>query len=235
MKILLVNPPDDMETMLGAGAKLITPFEPLGLLYIAAVAREAGYEVQVMDAWVERLSKEDFKREVERIKPDVIGFTVFTANGGVVYDLGQWIKEALPDTVVVLGNLHAAIYAEQYLRNACCDLIVHGEGEFPFIDALRVIESGSRDFSKIASISFLKDGEFVRATEQGVVSDLTALPFPARDLVKQDLGGIHLTGVNRVRDLALSRPPRAVCPWALQARGMPSVWAARGAPSLAVG
>ena len=48
-------------------------------------------------------------------------------------------------------------------------------------------------------------------------------------------GGIHLTGVNRVRDLALSRPPRAVCPWALQARGMPSVWAARGAPSLAVG
>ena len=27
MKILLVNPPDDMETMLGAGAKLITPFE----------------------------------------------------------------------------------------------------------------------------------------------------------------------------------------------------------------
>ena len=190
MKILLVNPPDDMETMLGAGAKLITPFEPLGLLYIAAVAREAGYEVQVMDAWVERLSKEDFKREVEQIKPDVIGFTVFTANGGVVYDLGQWIKKALPDTVVVLGNLHAAIYAEQYLRNDCCDLIVHGEGEFPFIDALRVIESGSRDFSKIASISFLKDGEFVRATEQGVVSDLTALPFPARDLVKQDLYNI---------------------------------------------
>ncbi len=190
MKILLVNPPDDMEVMLGAGADLITPFEPLGLLYIAAVAREAGYDVQVIDAWVERLSVDEFKKQVLEINPDVIGFTVFTANGGIVHDLGKWLKQDMPDTVVVLGNLHAAIYDEQYLMNGCCDLVVHGEGEYPFLEAVRLIEEGSRDFSSIPSISYLKDVKYIANQEKAVISDLTELPMPARDLVKQELYNI---------------------------------------------
>ncbi|MBT7913530.1 radical SAM protein [Candidatus Bathyarchaeota archaeon] len=190
MKILLVNPPDDLDAMLGAGANLITPFEPLGLLYIAAVVRDAGYDVQVIDAWVERLSIEEFKKQLKESNPDIVGFTVLPANGGIVYEVGKWLKEEMPETVVALGNLHASIYDEYYLKNGCCDFVVHGEGEFGFLEAVRLIEKGGRDFGSISSISFLRDGEYVPNKEKGVINDLSELPLPARDLVKQELYNI---------------------------------------------
>lgn len=40
MNALLMHPPDEMEAMLGVGKEFIQKYEPLGLLYTAAVARE---------------------------------------------------------------------------------------------------------------------------------------------------------------------------------------------------
>ena len=35
---MLINPPDELETMLGSGANFIQKYEPLGLLSIGALA-----------------------------------------------------------------------------------------------------------------------------------------------------------------------------------------------------
>lgn len=185
MNVLLVNPPDDLEALLGAGANLITPFEPLGLLYIAAVSRNAGYDVSVIDAYVERLSIDVLKSKILESKADIIGFTSFTSNGAILYELGKWIKLNLPETIIAFGNVHAEAYAEAYLRNKCCDVVVHGEGEHTFLKILHALENKNRDFSNIPSISFFKNGEFITTPGSRVVENLSELPFPARDLVNQ--------------------------------------------------
>lgn len=190
MKILLVNPPDDLERVIGSGANLITPFEPLGILYIAAVLMEDGHDVKAIDAFVEKLSVEDLKQRLLAERPDIAGFTVFTSNGGIVYELGRWMKKNMPETLVVLGNVHAAVFARAYLENGAADAVVHGEGEWAMRDLARVLSERGRDFSDIPAVSFIKDGVFVTSSAPGRVESLSELPFPARDLVPQKLYNI---------------------------------------------
>ncbi len=77
MKILLLNPPDDLENVLGQGKQLVTPFEPLGILYIAAVLEQEGYEVHVVDSFIEQLSVRQAQKRIRDIRPDILGMTVF--------------------------------------------------------------------------------------------------------------------------------------------------------------
>ncbi|MBN2452729.1 MAG: cobalamin-dependent protein [Candidatus Omnitrophica bacterium] len=201
MKVLLINPPDDLTAIIGGGAAFISNLEPLGLLYVAAVARNAGYEVSVIDAYAERLSAEGLKRRISQINPDVIGFTSFTSNGGFLYNLGKELKTKMPDVPIIFGNIHASVYAEQYLRNRCCDVVVHGEGEYPFLALLDSIAKRHK-LHDVPSISFLDNGNFLTTTPPAVVEDLSRLPLPARDLVPQ-----HLYDIGAVSNFKLYRTP----------------------------
>ncbi len=185
MKILLINPPDDLNDFLGRGKQFVPVLEPLGLLSIAAVVRRAGYDVGVIDAFAQRLSCENVKALILEKQPQVIGFSSFTSNGGIIYELGRWIKATLPGTCVVFGNTHAAVYAEAYLNNHCCDCVVHGEGEDVFLRILEAV-SRARGFDEIASVSYRKNGRCVLAKESAIVEDLSSLPLPARDMVDRN-------------------------------------------------
>ena len=68
--ILLVNPlflnQDPVEQ------RLVTPYFPLGLLYLAAVARDAGYDVAIFDAMFET-SDDAFRAALEEHRPRLVG------------------------------------------------------------------------------------------------------------------------------------------------------------------
>ena len=81
VRVMLVNPPDDLEAMLGAGATFIQKYEPLGLLYIAAVVRELGHEVRVIDAYAEELDADQVLAMAEEFSPHVVGFSTLTCHG----------------------------------------------------------------------------------------------------------------------------------------------------------
>ncbi|MDD5097773.1 MAG: radical SAM protein [Candidatus Omnitrophica bacterium] len=190
MKILLINPPGDLERFLGKGRNFVPSFEPLGLLYISAVCKQYGYEVNVLDAFAQKMTQEDIKNTIAKDRPDVVGFTSFISNGGLIYELGRWIKSEYPGITVVFGNIHAGVYAEAYLRNNCCDIVVHGEGEYVFLKILENIKQGGSNFSDIPSISFLHNSEFITTSGPAVVENLSLLPLPDRDALKQDLYNI---------------------------------------------
>jgi len=189
MKIFLINPPDDLGAFLGKGRTFVPTFEPLGLLYISAVCKRQGYNVEVIDAFAERLTLQELKNTILKACPDVIGFTSFVSNGNVIYELGKWIKKEIPETIVIFGNVHASVYAKEYLENACCDVVVHGEGEYVFLKILECIENNDA-FSRVDSISYLEGGKFITTSKPGVIEDLSLLPFPDRDGVKQHLYNI---------------------------------------------
>lgn len=187
MRILLVNPPDELDSVLGVGKEFVQKYEPLGLLYIAAVVREKGCPVSVIDAYAENTGLDGLKKRISSDNPDIIGISTLTCNGANVFSLGRWIKKNMPKTLVVLGNIHASVYARAYLENNCCDIVVHGEGEVPF---LKIIDyhGGKCRIGDIPAISWINGhGNVVQTSPAAVVENLPALPLPARDLLDQKL------------------------------------------------
>lgn len=182
MKVLLINPPDNLEKILGRAKQFVPVLEPLGLFYIAASVKMAGYQVEVLDAFAANMSVQEVKESVSKGKPDVVGLTAFVSNGDIVYEIGRWIKMNFPEILVVIGNTHASVYAETYLRNGCCDCVVHGEAEQVFVEMLKSFERRN-GFESIPSISFLKNNRYVAPRQHAVISDLTSIPLPARDMV----------------------------------------------------
>ncbi|MFH1489714.1 MAG: radical SAM protein [Pseudomonadota bacterium] len=200
MKLMLVNPPDDMVLLMASHASPMPSVEPLGLLYVAAMARERGHDVTVIDACAEGLDSDALWHRIEEAGPDVIGFSALTSNGGFLHTFGKALKKQYPELRVVFGNIHASVYAEPYLRNGCCDAVIHGEGEYVFADLLDAF-AGRRSLQSVDSLSFLERGQFVTTSGPAVVTDLAGLGLPARDMVseKNYPGSNHGYSLYRVR------------------------------------
>lgn len=190
MKILLINPPANLDEFLGKGKNFVPVLEPLGLLYVSAVCKQQGYAVSVIDAFAERLCCDELKQAIQDINPDVIGLTSVISNGGIIYELGRWIKKEFPTVTVILGNVQASVYAEAYLKNGCCDIIVHGEGEYTFLKIVQLLETKNKDFSLVSAISYIRADNVVTTSAGGVIEELETLPLPDRDAVKQELYNI---------------------------------------------
>ncbi len=186
MRVLLVNPSDTMTEIMGGMRVFVHKTEPLGLLYIAAVLERAGHDVAVLDAWAREVDLEQVKAEIATEEWDLVGVNTLTSSGKWVYELGRHLKAVRPDTRVVLGNVHASVYASFYLEQGCADVICHGESELIMEELCAALEAG-RDLSEIGGISYLDDGA-VRSTGPGLApDDLDSLPLPARHLVDMDL------------------------------------------------
>ncbi len=169
---------------------------PLGILYLASVLRENGFEeVSVLDADILSLKREDFAKTVESKQPEIVGISSLTATYFSAISFAREVKRVVPESKVVLGGPHVSFLSREVLRkNSCIDFIVRGEGEFTFLELCKALlddsrVSGKTDFykvNKINGIAFRADGEIVQTKDRPYIMDLDVLPFPARDLLPFD-------------------------------------------------
>ena len=54
--------------------KIMTPYFPLGLMYLGAVLRERGYEIEMFDCTF-REDYQEFEEYMQRVRPPVVGIT----------------------------------------------------------------------------------------------------------------------------------------------------------------
>jgi radical SAM superfamily enzyme YgiQ (UPF0313 family) len=161
-----------------------THVHPLGILMVAAVARERHPDVHVLDMKVEGWDAERCALELERLRPDVVGLSAMTYEAGCLHALARLVKKRLPGAVVVAGGPHPSVAADDVLADAAVDLVVRGEGEHTFAEVLDGLEAGRGDWSGCAGVSWRRaDGELAHEPDRPPPRDLDALPFPAWDLV----------------------------------------------------
>jgi anaerobic magnesium-protoporphyrin IX monomethyl ester cyclase len=177
VRVLLANPPAK-----SIFARLGLTLPPLGLLYIAATLEAEGHVVAVQDFAVDgRVGRFDFSPY------RVVGLTTDTCRSGLAYDLARRAKEA--GALVVIGGPHTHYCEEEALATGHVDFVVRGEGEETMAELLRVLQGGG-DPRRVAGLSFaggrLADGslEVLRSADRPPPADLSALPFPARHLVR---------------------------------------------------
>ncbi len=223
MKILLVNP-NSTSAYLTFGFV----FPPLGLLYIAAAAEQAGHEVVVEDFCLTRKRIKDF----DFSGFDVVGITVDAKRHPGAVKVGLAAKKA--GAAVVMGGPLPIFIDDEMLRSGSADFIVRGEGEITFPALLETIEKGG-DPAGVEGISYFKDGKTVRNEAREVIADLDTLPMPARHLIDLEAykqAGFKYGGIRPITVISTSRGCPYDCSFCLTPQISGRQWRERSAESI---
>src|ERR1700754_40503 len=124
MKVLAVHHSGLMYT------RVFLRLEPLGLETVAAVIREAGHDVRLIDLQVE--THRDLDRWIRNWQPDAVCFSGnYLANIPEIIDLSRSIKAGRPDCFIFVGGHSVSFVAADLLRHAggAVDCVLTGEGE----------------------------------------------------------------------------------------------------------
>lgn len=185
MKILLLIPPTDLSKSYGNLKRFSNPQPSIGIAYIAAVLREKGHDIKVVDAYVNRHTLKEIMGMIEEYVPAVVGMSVLTPSADIVYEISRNIRAIVPHIKIVMGNMHASLFSDEILSNNYADFVVHREGEITMPELLKAIENKS-GLESVKGVSFKKNNVVVNNPMMPHIEDLDVLPFPAWDLFPMD-------------------------------------------------
>jgi len=171
VKVLLINPPSQ-----GAYDTVNIKFPPLGLAYIAAVLREHGHKVQIID-----LNVDDNLWERMDKKWDIVGISGDTSRYPIALKIASQIKKHY-HYPIMMGGPHVSFFEKETLDTGVVDYVIRGEGEYISSNLLNALEKGN-DPASVSGIAFKKKGELVKTPPALIIEDLDNLPLPARDLL----------------------------------------------------
>ncbi len=174
--VTLVNPAAPVK------AAMHMPFALLGLGYLAAVLEKNGYQVDVIDCQILHLSIEEFKTEIGKRKPDIVGVTSSTLTYQTGLKLIKAAREVLPKAIIAAGGPHVTFWDDHALEECPeLDVVVRREGENTLLELVQRIEAG-KSYDDVIGTTVRAQGRIVRNPDRPYIEDLDSLPFPARHL-----------------------------------------------------
>jgi radical SAM superfamily enzyme YgiQ (UPF0313 family) len=165
------------------GQRVFDRLPPLGLAWIAAVLRDSGYPVRLVDEQVEKI---ELVTLVEEMEPALFLIGGTSHSRFDAFDRAATVKNVYPQATVVYGGPHASFTAESILSHIPgIDIVVRGEGEHSILDLIAWKTSGgvTGELSRIPGISFRLDGLTTSTEPRPFSQNLDNLPLPARDLL----------------------------------------------------
>ncbi|RLE27498.1 MAG: hypothetical protein DRJ61_01255 [Acidobacteria bacterium] len=184
--VLLINPPITHAQRTGPLGPIIKNLyfnsPPLGIAYIAGLLESKGMRVRLMDAAVEGFSPEETLEKIISWQPDILGLTSTSNFFCNAIELGEAVKNAIPEITTVLGGPHVSSQAEQAMAQHCFDFACIGEGEYTTLDLVETL-ADQRDPGSVEGIAFRRDGGIHQTARRPLIATLDDLPPPARHLL----------------------------------------------------
>ncbi len=157
-------------------------FFPFFLAYTAALLREGGHEVHVIDGVALDMPEEEFLRKVTKIGPGLIAIETATHSIGHDLSLCKKLKKSMPSTKILLCGAHATVFSAALLTdNEFIDFVALGEYEFTVLKVANLLQEGNSNFRE-RGLGYRKGNEVWVAPEKGFIEDVNVLPSPAFDL-----------------------------------------------------
>lgn len=163
------------------------PLAAAGPAFIGAYLRENGHEAELL-----RIGpSESLVSAVERVKiaaPDLIGLSLTLRQWPRAREVVSAIRSEI-DIPVIAGGLFPTFAAETVLSAEGFDFVCVGEGEGATLDLLEAL---ARDPVNLPPIPNIRDRNGNCAPPRPPIPRLDDLPFPARDLLDEQHGLVHL-------------------------------------------
>jgi anaerobic magnesium-protoporphyrin IX monomethyl ester cyclase len=158
--------------------------EPQGILLISSMLKQAGHRVSLVVA-----TEEDPVEAALRLRPDVVGYTVYTGPHTWYLELNQRIRAQSPGVFSMFGGPHPTFFPEMIEREGVDGLCI-GEGEYATLELMNALEKDGDDGVRlsdpaIANWWFKLNGEVIRNPLRPLLTgeELDALPFSDRELL----------------------------------------------------
>ncbi len=174
--------------------KNMAPYPPLGTLYAAGRARDAGHEVRLFDAMLAE-GPEEIRPHLKEGEPDLLVIydddfnyltkMCLTRMREVAFEFARYGKES--GATVVVHSSDATDHPLLYL-DAGADYLMIGESEETLVELLERLDSGDRAGATAIPGVISPDGNIglLKGPPRPVTRDLDTISFPARDLVEID-------------------------------------------------
>lgn len=156
-----------------------TSEENLGILYLASNLRNNGYNVEIVDGWLNELDNDVIFKKIISEETLFVGFSSYMTNTLPTVNMIKKIKEFNKNINVVCGGYGPTFYPKEYLSIGA-DIVSLGEGEETLVEIAEYY-SGKRSIDSIRSICYMNNDEFIRNEIRPLLDNLDILPFPSRD------------------------------------------------------
>lgn len=174
------------------------PWIPIGKGYLAAVVREHGFDVRIVDNALRAHTDDELAALLGEYRPAIVGVGGMTLQHADTLRIAGLTRRVLGgQALLVGGGVHFTLRPEDGLDD--CDLVAIGEGERTFLEVCqRYLTAGAarEAYGDIAGLAFRNDaGEIVRTAPRAFIKDLDELPLPAYDLLAVPLyNDLMITG-----------------------------------------
>ncbi|MDA0692055.1 MAG: radical SAM protein [Nitrospinae bacterium] len=176
-KVLLINP--SYQAAYGnSKASIVNPFFPtLGLATIAAVAKQEGHDVEILDLCWRPYDYKLIQSSIRYAKPDIVGITATTPGMNQLRDISCIIKNISEKILIVGGGAHPSALPTESLHESRMDAVCVGEADYSFAEICN-----GKSFPEIKGLYYRSGGEIVSTGQRPPVENLDDLPMPAWEL-----------------------------------------------------
>lgn len=160
--------------------KVMKPYPPLGLLYIAGYLKRSGMRVEVFDTTF--ATRAELDARLDSGPPAVLGIYTNLITRRSVLAIVRCAKAR--GWTVVLGGPESANYPAEYLAHGA-DVVVFGEGEETLAELLPALsQRGAHRLTGVLGTAFKdENGAVVTNPDRPQIKDLDALPWPDREAI----------------------------------------------------
>lgn len=157
--------------------------------YAAAVLKKRDYQVFLRDYQTEKSGLDEVSADISQFQPDII--VISTTNATILDDIDfiAWIKRFHSCEFILKGaiffNTPSDILETLDLKNV--NYLIGGEIDTVIGDLVDCIAGNKGELKDIGSIFYKEDGVFKRTSFDKWCDDLDSVPFPARELMKNEL------------------------------------------------
>ncbi len=149
--------------------------EPLGILYLSAIAKEKGHKVFLSDSSLDNISKYIREKDI-----GLVGISCMNIDYQYYLDISKKIKKIFPQITIIWGG-PTPTYSPDIIFEEGIDIICRGEGEIAFAELLDRLQK-NEDIKNIFNL-WIKDKTQVYKNDVGpLVDNLDTLPLPDHDL-----------------------------------------------------
>lgn len=150
--------------------------EPLGILYLSGVLKQAGHETALAV-----ISAEDVLTTARSFRPDVVAYSLHTGVQHSHLAVNARLKREM-DFFAAFGGPHPTFFPEM-IEEQGVDGVCLGEGEHALLNLVQRLESGQSALD-LPNWWIRQDGQIQRNPLAPLITDLDTIPFPDRELMR---------------------------------------------------